>query len=947
MLSVEIGRASANPDDKTILPRLFLLKHGFLRAMANACPNATFQYESNLKGFPEEFNASTLDRLDLAIAQSVNQRTLHYGTEPICPPMLFSSGSEANTTNFVDKAIRTMDAKLFSGRASGFLQRDSTLVRVRQVVTEIVTNAAEHAYDEVESGPIALYARLRRHNDHLSKRRATGQGVVADRLPDNHSFETADDCPAIDHLQNVTPGKYLELFICDIGHGVFHHVADWEKYGNKKVKKQVNTARKSTGSHYYQTLIALLCSSPVSSHLRNSSGDTSYRSNVTGLLHVNTVLGIREDRSRIFVSPAWNAGPHPRPPDFNGGGDKRIITVPHKEGGQATDGSFFHFAIAISHADLPIDGWLAPRSPTVMGLPWYQPQDAFRDGDDQDTPPLPTVFDLADRLTNGRTPQERSQPAIVDDFKKYLTGQGNVAVIRLSRNFRKNLTDAIVSRWLDLCSECPAQTLAFCDLSRAQGVLFEEHLKTLQLWKEKYPNIDLAKPPFILILTEDLLARMLVIEKDQDDRYFKFAQGGSPERALLLRLIRTLRHFDSDRFWEGVSKLKMRLLLPHVRWTTDNKNSEETHLPYYLDYSLAAQNRDLAKIVRRALRRLLAAFPGHHHIAIDDLIEPDLADAARWMQKPLKTEKAPDLFVISSVVTGSTVERELRYRGTPSAVAACFLVLSSPAIHKKEPNFKYFSAMEWNPALPTTEQEDEYEWEREPGTPFVRPFVGHESSRSYLTQPLARNLEDRSLPSAAETYEEWHREQLLKTGHWIFGRRHGLVEINHLGALQMFADSAKGFYEWLLHELQTQTEKISNPILTYSPGRLNAVMVRHLFKMRDAKGNPCLDSETWQVVPINFLPDIGDGLKRLTQITSNHIENCKGFVGGTVFFLDIGYVGNRTFRHTRRQILALGAKQVIGFGLLNRTSSPALPSEAGSSEVKCYGTVTKQTRQLH
>lgn len=934
-LSVRLGGASTLKDDKRILSRLFLSKHGFLRALADACPNTKFEYDSALDNFQDEFDASSLDLLDLAIAQSAHQRTLHYGIEPICPPMLFSSGSEVNATaDFVDKAIKIMDAKLFSGRASEFPQRDSTLVRVRQVVTEIVMNAAEHAYDVDKRGPIALYARLRRHNDHLGL------------------FETTGDCPVIDHLQDVTSGRYLELFICDIGHGLFHHVADWEKHGADEIKKIVKARRSPAENHHHQSLLSLISCHPVSRHPRNNAGNSSYRSNVTGLLHVNTVLRIRTDRSRIFVAPAWTAGPHPRPPDYNGGNnDRHFNAVDHKEDGKAPDGSFFQFAIAISHADLPVDGWLAPLPPKVTSTPRYQPQDAFRDCNDHPLSVLPTVFDLADRLTNNQTPQERSQPAIVSAFEQYLTDQGNVAVIRLSRDFRKNLTDGIVSRWLQYCSESlpfpPARTLAFCDLSRAQGVLLAKHLETVLFRKKEFPNIEkLAEPPFILILTEDLLARMLVIGNDQTGSYFKFSQGGLPEHTLLLHLIRTLRRFDSERFWEYVSNLRTRLLLPRVRWSTDDNGSEETYLPYYLDYSLAAQDRDLAKTVRRALRRLLAAFPDHRHVAIDDLIEPDLADAARWMQKPPKLEEAPSLFVISSVVTGSTVERELRHRGAPSAVAACFLVPSSPATLKDESCFEYFSALEWNPA-PKTAQRDEYEWEREPGTPFVRPVVDvidavtNKPSRNFLIQPLARNFVDRGSddsapPSAAETYEEWHREGLLKTGHWIFGRRHGLVEINHLGALQMFADSAKGFYEWLLHELQTLTTNVPRPILTYSPGRLNAVMVRHLFKMRGTDGNPRLDKEKWQVVPINFLPDIGDGLKRLTQLTSDHIKKCKGIAGGTVLFLDVGYVGNRTFRHTRRQILALGAEHVIGFGLLNRTSSPALPGEAESSEVKCY-----------
>lgn len=357
---------------------------------------------------------------------------------------------------------------------------------------------------------------------------------------------------------------------------------------------------------------------------------------------------------------------------------------------------------------------------------------------------------------------------------------------------------------------------------------------------------------------------------------------------------------------------------------------------------MAVQDREVAKVVRRALRRVLAVFPGADTVAIDELIKPDLADASRWMSRPSRENAPPSLFVISSVVTGTTVQREARFRGIPHAVAACLRVAATPAHALDESQYQYFTALEWSPPTVTASTIN-IEWEREPGTPFVRPFVPDrtdaEKRRPFL-KPIARNLtpkenDESKLPSAADSYNEWHRDDLLKVGHWSIDRRHGLVELDHLGALRNASDSSRGFYEWLAAELANRSQNVTNPILIYPPGRLNAVMVRHISKLRSDDGKDLFGSP-WQFVPINFLPDIGDGLKRLTALSERHISECYSAAGGTVFFLDIGFVGNRTFRHTRRQLLALGVGKVIGLGLVNRSSSPALVSELGGSDIHCY-----------
>lgn len=927
-LRIDLGSASTRTEGiRKARARLFLAAHGFLRAMFVICPDAVVRYDSGRDQYPVEFKAEPREQLEDAIATSAGC-TLLYGSDPVCLPLIFISGkSPGDIANFVDRVVKMMDAKLFSGRQSEFIYRDSALVRVRQVATEIILNASEHAYPEEVPGPICLYARVRQHGDHCR-----GQDT-----------ETRDDSPLIDYIQNCTPGRYVELFICDIGYGLCHHARDWmEVAPDEPTKAQVTSALSDTKERL-QRLLSLAFQRPVSRHKRSKVSGQQTRSNVTGLSHVNTVLSSHGDVSRILVAPTWIASKHPRAPDDHGGESKGILSTVESIG-VPTNGTFFLFAIPISSSNLEssLDGWLHPPK-GAQEVSGYWPADVFRDDSAVSNTGL-AVFDLPGHLERSSKASDQARKTVGDAFDSYLNAAGEIAVVRMSRDFRKNLTDELVGRWLKrYSSERTATPLAFCDLSRAQAILLAEHLGNLKPYPDDHEEaIDVRNPPGILVLSEDLIARMCFLNRDQQNRY-RFDRQVQPAASLALQVIRSLRHLDSREFWRRVEEMKAPLLLRNVRWSGDGDATRELTLPTYLDYSLAVQNRELAKIVRRALRRVLSTFPGHGAIPIDDLIRPDFTDASRWMTRPLVGTDVPDLFVISSVVTGSTVEREARYRNDPAAVIACFLVDANPPQPKDESCFRYYSALEWLPPKPSTSQVSDLLWEREPGTPFVRPFVRKgtdDTKRLPYVKPLARKIDDRSsdapdAPSAAESYNEWHRDKLLKVGHWSIDRRHGLIEVNHLNALQIFADSAKGYYEWLAHELDQRSLGLPNPILVYPPGRLNSIMVRHLRKLRNVEGNLRLRA-TWQVVPINFLPDIGDGLKRLTSLTEEHIRDSKDVIGSTVFFLDIGYVGNRTFRHTRRQLLDLGVGRVLGFGLLNRTSSPALTSETKNPEVNCY-----------
>ncbi len=940
-LVVQLGGARTDSGlvDSPARPRLFLAKHGFLRALTRTCKSIEFHYESGLSGYPTVFPESSVYDLETAIELSTSCN-LFYEMDAACPPLFCESGIDPSrdVTPFVDDVLQTMDARLFRARQSEFRHRDSALVRARQVVTEIVVNACEHAYRVGETGPIVLYARRRQLHDYL--RQGAQRAIEHDKrgTVEREILESAVDSPLISVMQEAGT-KYLEIFICDIGRGLTADGPAWQRNSpDEETKKELDdilaSAQGSNPLRARRRMLSLIFRKPVSRHGRSGGLTEDTRSNITGLFHVNTVLSQHTDRSRIYVAPEWTASEHPRPENYNGGPqDIHFETVP-SDSGESIRGSYFHFAIDISQEPDLAEPWFVPSASNTDNHTLRTAFHGHTTLHERET----RVFDLRTLLGGTGGPSPMSQRNLYREFVKYVEECGSTAIVRMSRDFRKNVTDQLLQRWVrhSVASFNPDR-LVFCDLSQAQAVLLAAHLEKVSLDKDIVNNVA-SKALKITVLSEDIVACGLTLTVVETTHQLRFRlDTKAPAIDLLATILKILRWHDSNAFWTRVANSTNRLLLPDVVWD-DGNGSTRIELPLYLDYSLAVQDREIAKIIRRALRRALATFRGLVAVAIDDLIKPDLEDALRWRSRGTDGHSEPkELFVISSVVTGSTINQAERQRGREArGILACFVVAAVP---DQTLSRNVFSALEWIPPKMSSHGAGKgNRWERVPGTPFVRPFIERDGHRVPLVRPVARQIVDRGgnanlRPSVAESYREWHRERLLRIGHWSIDRRHGLIEVDHARALQVSAESRHGFYRWVGNELETRSKDISKPLLVYPPGRLNGIMVRHLIK------TGAIDARRWQILPVNYLPDVGDGLKQVSPLSLEQIsqffatETC-----GAAFFLDIGFVGNRTFRHTKRQLVNVGLKSVIGLGLMNRTSYPALPKEmhAEAEDVICY-----------
>jgi hypothetical protein len=645
LLIVNLGLADAVGlnEENPSRARQFLSTHGFLNALSEVSPNMQFKYVTSAAGFPSQtFQSNEVELLKEAI-QFTKQCDLYYDPSAVCRPMWINSqANPSEISDFVDSIIQSMDSELFRARRSAFMYRDSALVRLRQIATEIITNSCEHAYPDNHPGPVYVYSRLRQHGDH-SRERVDLKGVVT-----KLDVESRNDAPLVHMMHDVSGDRYVEFFVCDIGKGLVSDAETWLlTTPDQTANHELARIMKGTVKFPLRQLLSLIFRHPVSRHKRNNINDKIPRSNVTGLTHVNTVLSQHTDRSRIFVSSEWTAGEHPRPANYSGGSSEGGVFVVLDELNTRPKGTYFHFAIDISAPDIILKPyWLKPYDEEFNGL-----RAAFKPTNDLNLYKN-EVFDLRMLLEGSEYTVSNTDEKILALWNTYQSRANELALVRMSRDFRKNLTDEIISKWaVANVSNATSNTLAFCDLSQAQAILLVTHLEKIKI-NLNPNNILITSSAEILIISEDLISCYLELNYKQNENFCTFSTRVLPPIANdVIPILKQIRRHDSKIFWDRVAYLCQRttLLVKDVQWVHSNENNIGIRLPVYLDYSLAVQDRELAKIIRRSLRRALAAFEELNASSIDDLVKPDFDDARRWKRNNTsQSENIETLFVISS-----------------------------------------------------------------------------------------------------------------------------------------------------------------------------------------------------------------------------------------------------------------------------------------------------------
>lgn len=933
--------------------RKFLATMGFFTCLSGLRGKAEILYLGHADEVARIVPAKDAPKIKVLVGDLLSERSapLLYDDVVLVPITLVRRISQAQEAT-IDRLVNMANSAYFRGSRSRLAARDSTLQRLRAVLDELVRNALEHGYRDpadTESAAV-LFVRVRRP---LAKKPLEsdlrGTPRLRRRLPGDVFLENDDQT------------ERIEQYVCDVGIGVLSDFEIWRQAAltARGIGDSERNAIKNADHEEAQA--KLLFRYPVSrfSNPQASEVERMLRGQTTGLVYLDKVLGYPGDVSCLYTASSRVFGRH----RFEASGG----ATHHRrrgEGGQAIRGTLVRVSLRIHNPTEMPSGWFVPeRNPaTCQEVAQATAKHAAGLGDDLE------IIDLR---------SSPSGPLFRKPTAQTLFSERNV-LVRLSRSAGKNDLMRVLESWLTTAGEQRAGTgtrlLAVTDMSRSQA----RHLHTALLGPR-----DSADPGFpakdkvltasrrgrllgtIMLVTEDLAIAVLEVRSAPSGRHpYTLHQYSvetmDPQEAApdlrrrfqdrLVRLLLTLSKDDSESFWRRViedTANGQTLLLGPVKWWTDG--DEYQTLPVYLDFRAALQVRELARIVRKALRRVLALFPGGLFVAMDKLVEGELRDAMRWSQSgaffdsdstkaDLLERVLQDnrLVLVGSVgVSGATRDRFTKGSASRPQTVECF--------HRSSGGnaVSGLSALQWiedagidYQAVLAMRRDVSYERERD--TPYVH--------RVKLTPPSVPSVVSFAPPSTeprrqwpSETYAAFARDNLLRMGHWQFGGRHSLLESNTPLAIDHFVASGQGFFPWLLAEVtRCCTNRDSAWVVVYPAHRSVDKIVRVL---RSGIENTNLHQAP-SFLPLQMIPGVAGGITRLSDLSLARLEEIRGRELSerplSAIFVDVGFIDKRTLREVRRQLGAVRVPVVKALAVTNRSNSPAFPAEDDERAVQGY-----------
>ena len=179
---------------------------------------------------------------------------------------------------------------------SASLARDILFQKTGKILYELLLNVAEHSHSESVPSYAGVYARIR----------AAKPPVHSDATAWLDLFEKKT--LPIFGQRSFSPNHYaewLELFVCDVGVGLTHHIQQWPMPENDPQAAKMLKQAKSKDNPFL-SIVDQIFHAPFSSHPRHSAQRTA----VTGLQHLGHFLSIDEDHCRIYTQKGNWAGDH-------------------------------------------------------------------------------------------------------------------------------------------------------------------------------------------------------------------------------------------------------------------------------------------------------------------------------------------------------------------------------------------------------------------------------------------------------------------------------------------------------------------------------------------------------------------------------------------------------------------------------------------------------------
>ena len=739
---------------------------------------------------------SDIDRLRDQLAALTVQAA--YDKSDCIPARLFDTRKCDDGTagefveNLIDEAHRT---GIGPWLARSSRQRAFLMHKLRVILTELTDNIVEHAYGTGTRGFGAVYARIRGG--------APDDAAVYTQWQQHRNREVGS-CPCLGRANYGKKPGWLELFICDIGCGLMHHLP-------------VRDSKSPLGTEVHK-----IFRDPISRHADRVA---SRKTSITGLQHIGYVMEagpeepIRNDFVRIYSNGEWIGEHFPWPPD--------ALTAWHENSRQVPDhatGTYFTFCL-----EPPVSGRLPASEiyPNFFFIPGPNELSSIRarlaDPSSLYCPP----HGFSDRLPSNDTPQRgRATAAWIAELDMV------VGVVRPARTIRKvdliDFLDQLAARVRSGVS--PLQTLILADVPTFLAIDLAYLLKDskkVAVW----PNSQLS----IVIVTQDWCVALFRVARSLDslimdaDGAKEFTTGATPGFSAS-DVAAILRAADSRLFWQNVGEAYVSEV---IKW-------DAKEIMGYLDLPQALVHPDSFHAAQRALRRALRSFRVESVLTADGLVGSLLTDDFEILDGNLALEhdKGRSVIVTGSIkVTGTTTSQFDNRRDVVVDAIVHLLSRDDPISGStKRDGIDQVIALEWLPSSQEPADVFARMYERIPGTAFVirggegaiplPRFAQPPSGTTYTLSYYGEN------PN--EAYDSWQKRGLLKFGHWVYGGRHDLLTVNLLEAVN--SDSSGKILSWLIGALSGIKRSITHEqtfVLLYPSHVVTDRIIRQLQNRTD------------------------------------------------------------------------------------------------------------------
>lgn len=806
----------------------------------------------------------------------------------------------SNLSGYVERLItEAQDRAIDTAFGSEPMARDMLFQKLRKLLYELLLNIAEHSHPKGDLAYAGIFARIRGPKPPNQNEAGTWDNLLK-RTIDNYGQSKFKPYPY---------SEWLELFVCDIGTGLTAHISEWRRPGTVVANSEIEDAIRSDNP--LESIVFKLFKDGLSRHIRHNNNRTI----VTGLRHIGQLLSLGGDYIRIYSQNGSWIGHHfpwDVEPTYSRKDIRNSKAEPKYANLKPVSGTAYSISIQPSHSNFNLSNSL-----------WSLPNEAER-GYIIDALKQNTIFNpTCNTEFYDHRVKEKTSPPETHEGSGYIP---EVIILRPPRMINKQ----DLSKWLKFVAgdstilpERDVEKFVVADLTPFQTLSLRELLLSVDcsaktsldiyLVSEHWATICLTSP----IGSKDFISSVVSAKNFQSSTQSSIAFN-------LADLAILLRQMDSEAFWSADGeKYQTPFFKGTVEWTSSTPGQKTITLNRFIDFSQALADPPRYRACRRALRRCLELFPEHVPIGADTLVASLVKDVA--VRSYSKIDYPTSNVIVGSVkVTANTVKSIMAANNE----AFLHIMTHEGAINVDGQND--LNALLWIPEHPdaiNTSVIKTPSWRRIPNTPYIAPLG--EQSISLLRY---RRNEDGSLDfskpiyerTPEDTYLDFERLKVLKSGHWKYGSRHDLLTINMRLALRYsFLDRGE-LFSWIKDKFT----------LYFGDGSTckSQLLIYPSHSVTDNLFNQIRQDEEFDgilpecgMIPVKFLGTYTVSPLLQSYLVKYQIEEQirqKGLDTWSAVVFDDGTVSGKHIRELTQFIQGLGADPVYSLVILDRTGLP-------------------------